>query len=42
MIARCPDCDDGLGEQLDKYVSGGETIVDFECPNCGHEWSLSL
>ncbi|ELZ08869.1 hypothetical protein C478_18336 [Natrinema thermotolerans DSM 11552] len=42
MMARCPNCKDGLGEQLKKYTVDGEAMADFVCANCDHEWSLSL
>ncbi len=40
MLARCPNCDNELGERVAKYASDGEAIADFVCPNCDHKWSL--
>ncbi|ELY52786.1 hypothetical protein C493_15483 [Natronolimnohabitans innermongolicus JCM 12255] len=37
----CPECD-GFGEQIAKRAADGKTVFDFECTDCGHEWSLTL
>ncbi|ELY64720.1 hypothetical protein C489_16685 [Natrinema versiforme JCM 10478] len=42
MKARCPNCNEGLGEQVRKYVSDGSPVADFVCPDCDHEWALPL
>ncbi|WP_268257996.1 hypothetical protein [Halopiger goleimassiliensis] len=42
MQARCPNCDDGLGELVDKRVSSGEPVAEFVCRNCDYEWSIQL
>jgi hypothetical protein len=42
MNARCPECDDGFGELVQKSNDGGDVVADFECAGCGHEWSVSI
>ncbi|AGB36379.1 hypothetical protein [Natronococcus occultus] len=42
MNAWCPACGDCLGELIEKNRDADGVTAAFECPDCSHEWKVSL
>ena len=42
ISAFCPDCPDGIGEELSRDVVDEVVSLTFVCTTCDHEWVKEL
>ena len=41
-IRECPECGYFLGKLIERGITKGEVIQEFECGECNHQWSVPM